>query len=121
MKAFLPFMLKTYLDVSYWKKKFSLFSSGVISLFEMSPFSFEESVLTDPNEMVAKEEQLESSTESQSGDECDGLRGWSMKIESLLSPQSKDGIASSHWVKFPVERFLCFGIYNLYKTKSGPF
>ena len=39
----------------------------------ISPLSFEEIVLTDPNEMVAKEEQLESSTESHSGDECDGL------------------------------------------------
>ena len=44
----------------------------------ISPLSFEEIVLTDPNEMVAKEEQLESSTESHSGDECDGL--WKLKV-----------------------------------------
>ena len=50
-----------------------MFSSCVISLFVISPLSFEEIVLTDPNEIVAKEEQLESSTESHSGDECDGL------------------------------------------------
>ena len=50
-----------------------MFSSCVISLFVISPLSFEEIVLTDPNEIVAKEEQLENSTESHSGDECDGL------------------------------------------------
>ena len=55
----------------------------------ISPLSFEEIVLTDPNEMVAKEEQLESSTESHSGDEYDSL-----KAESFLS--HSQGIGSFH-------------------------